>query len=61
MPLGIVWLIAGMLVGAVAGWLVVDDFVVGGAAGFVIVLVLLLIGNWLGGRGKDKDDISISG
>lgn len=60
MPLGIVWLLVGIIVGAAAGWLLVDNFVVGGAAGFVIVLVLLLIGNWLGGRGKDEDDISIS-
>ena len=61
MPLGIFWLVVGAIIGAAAGWLLVDDFVVGGAAGFVIVLALLLVGTWLGGRGKDKDDISISG
>ena len=61
MPLGIVWLVVGTLIGAAAGWLLVDNFVVGAAAGFVIVLALLLVGTWLGGRGKDKDDISISG
>ena len=61
MPLGIVWLVVGTLIGAAAGWLLVDNFVVGGGAGFVIVLALLLGGTWLGGRGKDKDDISISG
>lgn len=33
----------------------------GGAAGFVIVLASLLIGNWLGGRGQTEDDMSISG
>jgi hypothetical protein len=61
MPLGIVWLLVGIVVGTAAGWLLVDNPVIGGAAGFVIVLVLLLIGNWLGGRGKDEDDINISG
>ena len=61
MPLGIFWLVVGAIIGAAAGWLLVDDFVIGGAAGFVIVLALLLVGTWLGGRGKDKDDISISG
>jgi len=61
MPLGIAWLVVGTLIGAAAGWLLANNFVIGGAAGFVIVLALLLVGTWLGGRGKDKDDISISG
>lgn len=61
MPLGIVWLVVGTLIGATAGWLFVDDLFAGGAAGLVIVLALLLVGTWLGGRGQDEDDISISG
>ncbi|MEX1333810.1 MAG: hypothetical protein AB1Z66_00755 [Candidatus Limnocylindrales bacterium] len=54
------WLVVGTVIGSVAG-LLFGNFVVGGAAGFVIVLALLLIGNWLGGRGPDEDDIRISG
>ena len=61
MPMGIVWLVVGTAIGLVAGSLFFDQFLVGAAAGFVIVLVLLLVGNWLGGRGRDKDDIRISG
>jgi uncharacterized membrane protein YeaQ/YmgE (transglycosylase-associated protein family) len=61
MPMGIVWLVVGTVIGLVAGWLLVGQSLVGGAAGFVITLVLLLVGNWLGGRGRDKDDIRISG
>ena len=61
MPLGIVWLVVGTVIGLVAGWLLFDQFLVGAAAGFVIVLVLLLVGNWLGGRGREEDDIRISG
>jgi len=61
MPMGVVWLVAGTVIGLVAGLLLFDQILVGAAAGFVIVLVLLLVGNWLGGRGRDKDDISISG
>lgn len=60
MRLGLVWLVVGTVIGSVAG-LLFGNFVVGGAAGFVIVLALLLIGNWLGGRGPDEDDIRISG
>lgn len=58
--MGIVWLVVGTVIGLVAGWLLVDQSLVGGAAGFVITLVVL-IGNWLGRRGRDKDDIRISG
>ena len=61
MPMGIVWLVVGTVIGLVAGQVFFDSFLVGGAAGFVIVLVLLLVGNWLGGRGRDEDDIRISG
>ena len=61
MPQGIVWLVVGIVIGAVAGWLFVDNFVAGGAAGFVIALALLLTGSWLGGRGEDDEEISISG
>ena len=61
MPMGIVWLVVGTIIGLVAGLLLFDQFLVGAAAGFVIVLVLLLVGNWLGGRGRDADDIRISG
>lgn len=61
MPMGIVWLVVGTVIGSVAGWLLFDQVVVGAAAGFFIVLVLLLAGNWLGGRGRDEDDIRISG
>lgn len=61
MPMGIVWLVVGTVIGLIAGWLLFDQVLVGAAAGFVIVLVLLLVGNWLGGRGRDKDDIRISG
>ena len=61
MPLGIVWLAVGVIAGVVAGWLLVDDLVLGGATGFTIVLALLLAGNWLGGRGGDEDDITVSG
>lgn len=61
MPRGIVWLAVGVIAGVVAGWLLVGDLVLGGAAGFIIVLALLLVGNWLGGRGGDEDDITVSG
>lgn len=61
MPMGIVWLVVGTVIGLIAGWLLFDQALVGAAAGFVIVLVLLLVGNWLGGRGRDEDDIRISG
>ena len=61
MPMGIVWLVVGTVIGLIAGWLLFDQVLVGAAAGFVIVLVLLLVGSWLGGRGRDKDDIRISG
>ena len=61
MPMGIVWLVVGTVIGLVAGWLLAGQSLVGGAAGFVITLVLLRVGNWLGGRGRDKDDIRISG
>lgn len=61
MPIGIVWLVVGTSIGLVAGWFLVDNFVVGAAAGFIITLVVLLGGNWLGGRPSDKDDITISG
>ena len=61
MPMGIVWLVVGTVIGLVAGLLLFDQLVVGAAAGFVIVLALLLVGKWFGGRGRDKDDISISG
>ena len=61
MPMGIVWLVVGTVIGLVAGWLLFDQVLVGAAAGFVIVLVLLLVGDWLGGRGRDEDDIRISG
>ena len=60
MRLGLVWLVVGTVIGSVAG-LLFGNFVVGGAAGFVIVLALLLIGNWLGGRGPDEDDIRSEG
>jgi len=63
MPVGVVWLVAGTVIGLVAGLLLFDQILVGAAAGCVIVLVLLLVGSGLGGRGRgrDKDDISISG
>ena len=61
MPMGILWLAVGIGIGSVAGLLLFDQLIVGAAAGFVIVLVLLLVGNWLGGRGRDEDDIRISG
>ncbi len=61
MPMGIVWLVVGTAIGLVAGLLLFDQFLVGAATGFVIVLALLLVGNWLGGRGRDEDDIRISG
>jgi hypothetical protein len=59
--MGIVWLVVGTVIGSVAGLLLFENLVVGGAAGFVIVLALLLVGNWLGGRGREEDDIRISG
>lgn len=61
MPLGIVWLAAGILVGVVAGWVLLGDPVLGGATGFTIILALLLIGGWLGGRNTDGDDPTVSG
>lgn len=59
MPKGVLWLIVGIVIGLLAGWLLVGNPVVGGAAGFIITLVLLLIGNWFGGDGSD--DISVTG
>ncbi len=41
MPLGIVWLVVGIVIGSVAGWLLFDQLLVGAAAGFAIVLVIV--------------------
>ncbi len=68
MPMGILWLVGGTVAGALIGWLVVDGLVVGGAAGFVITLAVLLVSTWLDGRAgtddrraADDEDISVSG
>lgn len=58
MPKGIIWLIVGIVVGAALGWFLVADPVVGGAAGLLIALALLVVGTWLGGRGSDEINIS---
>jgi len=53
MPIGAIWLVIGTLVGVVAGWLLVDNSVAGGAAGFMITLTVLLVSNWLDTEDED--------
>jgi hypothetical protein len=60
MPKGIIWLVVGIVVGVIAGWTVFGNPVAGGAAGFVIMLTVLLVGSRLGGEGENED-VSISG
>ena len=53
MPTGIIVLIIGIVVGAVLGWVFMGDPFAGGAAGFAIAVVYLLVASWLDRR-EDK-------
>jgi hypothetical protein len=53
MPIGIVVLLVGIVIGAVVG-LLMGNIVLGGSTGFVLAFAYLLIASWMDRR-QDKE------
>ena len=50
MPIGVVILIIGVVLGALFGWLVADNYAVGIAGGVAIAMAYLLVASWMDRR-----------